>query len=477
MSLDESARLLSDFGLTPNQAKVYIVISKLGIASVSQVSKVAKINREEVYKALPKLEKMGLIERVLGTPLKIRAIPVEGALSLLIEREKDEANKKLSTLTAKTDAFLNNFKAYKVKTASKEEENHFVLMSQRNHIMQRGLTMIEKTKKEINLSTSKDKLIQVLLDYSVPLKKAMRKGVNIRVISEAPEHEDSIQEITEKRRIMDSKSSGGSFNLRYADQPTSHFMIADHKQALIATSTEAPLAEKPYLWTDDNNLVEFIQTNFEESWHSSTDMNDYQLDAVSEKATRFAEELRPRDHLIFVYQSSEVKYNVLFNYLKVGLEKGEAAVYVASEESPIEIRDAMKRFGIEAEKYEKIGALRILGYNDIYIIDGKFDIPTTMGLWNKLYKEAMTKGFKGLRVTGEMACFFQHNLTRELMEYERELHRILDIPITAICAYNTKMLSKAQNPINLYTELVRAHRVVLFAGTDNKLGKIEIRKA
>jgi hypothetical protein len=178
-----------------------------------------------------------------------------------------------------------------------------------------------------------------------------------------------------------------------------------------------------------------------------------------------------------VYQSSEAKHKVLLNYLKVGLENGEAAVYVASEESPSEIGDAMKRFGIEAEKYEKIGALRILGYNDIYIIDGKFDMPTTMALWNKLYNEAMTKGFKELRVIGEMACFFQHNLTGELMEYERELHRILDIPITAICAYNAKMLSKAQNPIDLYTELVRAHRVVLFAGIDNKLGKIEIRKA
>jgi len=64
-----------------------------------------------------------------------------------------------------------------------------------------------------------------------------------------------------------------------------------------------------------------------------------------------------------------------------------------------------------------------------------------------------------------------------LVEYERSLHRVLELPMTAICAYNAQMLAKARNPINLYTELVRAHGAVLFAGVDDQLGKIEIRKA
>ena len=61
MSLDENATILSDFGLTHNQAKVYIAVVQLGIASVSQVSKISKVRREGIYKTLPKLEKMGSI--------------------------------------------------------------------------------------------------------------------------------------------------------------------------------------------------------------------------------------------------------------------------------------------------------------------------------------------------------------------------------------------------------------------------------
>ncbi len=42
MSLEEYANILSDFGLTHNQAKAYIAAVQLGIASISQVSKVSK---------------------------------------------------------------------------------------------------------------------------------------------------------------------------------------------------------------------------------------------------------------------------------------------------------------------------------------------------------------------------------------------------------------------------------------------------
>jgi len=104
-SLDEKAEILSDFGLTHNQAKVYIAIAQLGLASVSQVSKLSKVRREDVYRMLPKLEKKGLIEKTLGKPTKIRATPVEDALSILIKREQDIANKRLSKLMAEKEVF------------------------------------------------------------------------------------------------------------------------------------------------------------------------------------------------------------------------------------------------------------------------------------------------------------------------------------------------------------------------------------
>ena len=94
----------------------------------------------------------------------------------------------------------------------------------------------------------------------------------------------------------------------------------------------------------------------------------------------------------------------------------------------------------------------------------------------ELCNDALKNGFEGLRVTGEMARFFRYNWIRELLEYEKALHRVLDIPIIAICAYNANMLNRSKDPINLYSELARAHDTVLFTGLDAQLGRMEIRK-
>jgi len=472
LALDESAEMLSDFGLTHNQAKVYLAIARLGIASVSQVSKVSKVRREDVYRMLPKLEKMGLMEKILGKPTKIRATPLEDALTILAKREQDIANKRVGELMAKKDEILKHFRADKKKPIFEEEEAHFALISQREGIIGKGLAMIKNAEREVDIITSGYEFIRIFTTYAELGKKVIRKVVKVRVILDVSEHNDSILRIVEEY-----KSSGVSLDLKYKDQPSGHYLIVDYTQALVGTSTEVPIGETPVLWTDDENLVRLMQKNFEGMWHTSVDPKTLETEAVAEKAIRYVRRLRPTNHVIFLYESLEAKHNVLFNYLKVGLENGEAAMYIASEENPSQIRDAMKRFGIKAEKYEETGALRILGCDDFYIIEGRFDISTTMGLINKLYNETLTKGFKGWRGVGEMACFFEHNLIQELIEHERALHRVLDIPIIGVCAYNVNMLIKASNPTDLYNDLLKAHGTVLFTAIDKKLGKIEIRKA
>jgi len=459
--------MLSDFGLTHNQAKVYLAIAQLGLASVSQASKASNVRREDVYRIMPKLEKMGLIERILGKPTKIRAIPMEEALHVLIEREQEIANKRVSALMTKKDTILKHYKPSTMKTT---EEAHFALILHREGIMSKELSMLKKAKRSINIVTSRDKFAQFVHNYDEALKKATNKGIQVRMILHVTEHDDSIL-----RTIEEYESARAPIDLKYTDQRSTHYMIADYKEALVSTSTEPTLRETAYLWTDNSSLVGLVQKNFEGLWHASVELRTIETEAVAEKLIHILEDLRPTNHAIILYESLEAKYNALFNYLKLGLENGEAAVYVASEDSPRQIRDAMKQFGIEVEKNEEKGALRILGYKDVYIIDGKFSTSTTINLWNKLYNEALKNGFKGWRVTGEMSCFFEHNLIQELIEYERAVHRVYDIPMIGLCAYNTKTVIKASNPMDLYNELLKAHSIVLFSGLSKELGKIEIR--
>jgi sugar-specific transcriptional regulator TrmB len=466
---EKSAEILMDFGLTRNQAKVYIATARLQLSSVGKISKAAKVRREDVYRILPKLQKMGLVEKLLGTPAKIRATPVEEALSVLIKHEEDKARERASALKAKTETFLKHFA--RAPRLEMEETTSFTLLSDRESIIHKSAIMIRNAKRNLDLVCSRSKLMQFVHEFAEQMTEAAKKQVKIRVVSEMPEHEDSIPRVIEEHT-----SPGISLDLRYSDLRSSHYMIVDHEEALMATTTAGNLAENPLLWTNSDSLVMVLQKDFENLWHNSVSWKAIETTAVPEKVINYMEQLRPSNHLIFVYDSPEAKYNVLFNYLKVGLDKGEAGVYVASDESPSQIREAMKQFGIDVEKCEKTDALQILRYQDIYIIDGKFSITTTINLWNKLSNEALKHGFKGLRVTGEVSCFFKHNLIQELIEYEKTLHRVMDIPMIAICAYNAHMLNTTDDTINLYTEFARAHGTVLFTGIDNRLGKMEIRK-
>jgi len=462
--------MLSDFGLTHNQAKVYIAIARLGLASISQVSKVSKVRREDVYRIMPKLEKMGLIEKILGKPTKIRALPMEEALYILIEREQDNANKRVSTLIAKKDEFLKHYKPFRMETST--EDSHFTLISGREGVMTKELTMVKKAKSAINIVTSRDKFTQFFYNYDKALKKATNRGIRVRMILNATQHDAPILNI-----IKEYESSQAPLDLRYTDQRSTHYMIVDYKEALVATTVEPTLRETPYLWTDDSSLVGVLQKNFEGLWHASVELRAIETERVAEKLVRVLKDLRPTNHAIFLYESLEAKYNVLFNYLKLGLENGEAGVYVTSEENPSQIREAMEKFGIHVEKYEKTGALGICRSEDIYLAGGEFDIATTMNSWSELYNRALKNGFKGLRVTGETAWFFKRKLIPELIEYEKSLHTVMHVPMIAICAYNTDMVIEASNPMDLYNELLKAHSTVLFSGMSKELGKIEIRKA
>jgi hypothetical protein len=84
-----------------------------------------------------------------------------------------------------------------------------------------------------------------------------------------------------------------------------------------------------------------------------------------------------------------------------------------------------------------------------------------MGLLKTNYADATAKGFKGLRVAGEMACFFKENAIKELVEYEKALGRAFSMPLEGICAYDAKDLAEKGA---LFLDLIKAHSSVIITG-------------
>jgi hypothetical protein len=178
----------------------------------------------------------------------------------------------------------------------------------------------------------------------------------------------------------------------------------------------------------------------------------------------FIRNMQPHDHVILFYETPREKYRALFTYVASGIEKGMTAAYVAGEEPPEIIRKRMREYGIDIDKFEKEGALKVINYDGWYIKNGKADPDYTIELWKRLFEEAKEKGFKGFRATGEMTCFFKHGLVKDLIWYEQKLHRRLELAIMGLCAYNVRVI-KALGYFDVILDLIRTHKYVIILGS------------
>jgi DNA-binding NtrC family response regulator len=106
--LEETATELTHFGLTKTQAKIYVTLLALGVASASEIAALSKIRREEIYRIIPELEKHGIITRKLKTPRKFSATKPETAIEILtkiklkaMKEEIDNLKQKQAELTSR----------------------------------------------------------------------------------------------------------------------------------------------------------------------------------------------------------------------------------------------------------------------------------------------------------------------------------------------------------------------------------------
>jgi hypothetical protein len=178
----------------------------------------------------------------------------------------------------------------------------------------------------------------------------------------------------------------------------------------------------------------------------------------------FVNKLNGSEHVAFFYDTRENKYKVLFSFLSSGLSHNKGALYVCSEESPETIRRKMNDFGINVIEEEQVERLLIRPYaflcepSDI----GQVEVVNILANWKNMYQQYNEKGF-GLRIAEEMSYFFAGDKIRELLRYEYALHRVLDIPIQAISAYNVQAIVDAEHA-EVIMPLIRAHCWTIITG-------------
>ena len=256
MSNDESTDLLLGLGLTLNQAKVYLAILRLEKTTVGEVAKFSKVRREDVYRILPALEKMGLIERLMGKPTEIRATLISDSLTSLVTDEKNRSEERLTGMRS----MVQKLSLKDWKQSPPGEESIYILIAEKKAILAKTSELINNSEKEVALIADKGGILPVLAHFSDEYKHAIKKEAQIRLIFEG-ENPDGL--LKEKVKKLIGKAS---VSVKFHREALNHFIMSDDKEALITTSKESGLGESPSLWTNNSNLIGVLRTSFESDW-------------------------------------------------------------------------------------------------------------------------------------------------------------------------------------------------------------------
>ena len=260
MTNDENTELLLGLGLTLNQAKVYLAVIKLEKTTVVQVANFSKVRREDVYRILPSLEKMGLVERLLGKPTEIRATRITDALSLLVEAEKGKSDERLVGMRG----IVQKLSLKDWKQELPKEESTYILIAEKNSIFAKASDLINESKKELALIADKARIMSILFEFSDEYKFAVKNGSVIRLLFES-EGSDSL--LKEKVKKLIGKEA--SIHIKFHHEPLNHFLMSDDKEAMITTAKQTGLGESPCLWTNNCNLIGVLRTSFESDWEKA----------------------------------------------------------------------------------------------------------------------------------------------------------------------------------------------------------------
>jgi sugar-specific transcriptional regulator TrmB len=255
---------LVEFGLTPLQARVFVVLLASDGLSTGEVSRLTNVHRSDSYRTLKKLSQLGLIETNVGNPLRYYAIDPSKAVRLILESRRDE----LINLESKTDALTEWLENQKLKTAGSSraqddpdiDPSAFRLV-RGNAVIPRVIDSIESAKSEIIKVISPSALRRHYIEFSEYEKAATARGVTLRVLTEVQ---------ASNSRVAKSYSECVHLNHVANLENSLRYLVIDGSELVLAgtiVSNDEP--DRSVLSTKNSVLVKGCISYFEELWAKS----------------------------------------------------------------------------------------------------------------------------------------------------------------------------------------------------------------
>lgn len=193
----------------------------------------------------------------------------------------------------------------------------------------------------------------------------------------------------------------------------------------------------------------------------------------------FVQNLSAGEHGCIFFTTRENMYTIQFAFVKSGLEENWGVVYASATESVEEVKNAMKSYGLDAQKHVEDGDLVIIRGEDLYKDPKNPDLKAWTSATKSVCDNFIAQGKKGVRVAADLSSYFiSRSLEKQWFDLEYALETKFSIPLTVLCAYDAVQIPglKDMNIISYYKqinkdkkELVDAHSFAIYATKDKSM--------
>ena len=249
-------RNLARIGLTPNEARIYVMLAKKGAQKGSNLAKLLNFPRPQAYYLLASLCKKGIVSRTTNNPMKFVALPFEEAANALLNIQKQE----LTQLESQTKALLDAWSLITDSEVTCEEiDEEKLQILQGNYAVYRKIhNTISSAQRELIVLANQRELAKLHSnDITDHFESLAARGVHIRLLV----FSEPNFKVVEKIENCDIKVLG-------ENNSTTNCIIVDKKQAFF-------LRDEPHkfgtsaIYTNCSYFVQCVLCLFRATWNSS----------------------------------------------------------------------------------------------------------------------------------------------------------------------------------------------------------------
>lgn len=263
---------LKNFGLTNKEVETYILLSKKGPTKGTELAKIMKRNKGQIYRILKSLQKKGFVESTLEFPKRFLAVNFEKIIKNYVKAKRDE----LSRIEDSTKDLLNDWEKIN-KTGNEYSLEKFVVIEGNKKIYQRIAEMLENTQNTFLgiLSVADLGRAEQSGVFESAYESRKKSTTEFRFITDLTE-----QNLKAAKLLQPKLKIGLDVKARNPDLGLALFprmVIRDSQEILFFISTKNQNSTKKQdacIFTNSESMVHAFASVFKELWWNSTNIDE-----------------------------------------------------------------------------------------------------------------------------------------------------------------------------------------------------------